>query len=285
LALVGACVAAASIPTKEVAPGVNLPYVSIGTWTEGTKKEDLNVSAIINNWLDLGNVGIDTAWIYFTQKDISKALAARGADRSKLFITSKIPTCLGSLATRKFIESNLKSLNTDYIDLLLIHAPGLPLLGCDSTWKVMEEYHAKGALKALGVSNWGPKSFEKLKYTVKPAVNQIEFSVFSHDDQTEQYCKENNITIMAWSPLGDPSRTHRSVFSDPTVTTIAHKNNVSQAQVALRWILQKGHPLAVLSTNKDHQANDADLFSFKLDDDDMSALDKVKDKKATGIMV
>lgn len=273
-----------SIPAREIAPGVNLPYVSMGTWTEGTKSGDLNVSAIVNNWLDLGGTGIDTAWVYFTQGDIAKVLKARGTDRKKLFITSKFPTCLGSFATRKFIESNLKSLQTDYIDLMLIHAPGLPLAGCDDTWKVMEEYHAKGVLKSLGVSNWGPRQFKSLKYTIKPAVNQIQFNVFSHDDETEQYCRDNNITVMAYSPLGDPARTHRSVFTEPTITTVAHKYNVSQAQVALRWVVQKGYPLAVLSTNKEHQANDADLFSFKLDSDDVSTLDKLKETMADVIV-
>jgi diketogulonate reductase-like aldo/keto reductase len=286
LALTNVCFAAAgiNIPAKEIAAGVNLPYVSVGTWTEATKKGDLNVSAIINNWLDLGATGIDTAWAYFDQADIAKVLEARGTDRKKLFITSKLPTCLGELATRKFIDSDLKSLNTDYIDLMLIHAPGTPL-GCDSTWKVMEEYLAKGALKSLGVSNWGPSQFKGLKYTIKPAVNQIQFNVFSHDDETEQYCNENNITIMAYSPLGDPARTKRSVFSDPNVTAIAKKHNVSQAQVALGWIVQKGYPLAVLSTNKDHLANDADLFSFKLDSDEISVLDKLKDKKEASDVV
>lgn len=75
-----------------------MPVVSIGTWTEGTKAADKNVSAIVNNWLDLGGVGIDTAYIYFTQKDIAEVIAQRGADRSKLFITTKFPECLGAAA-------------------------------------------------------------------------------------------------------------------------------------------------------------------------------------------
>lgn len=275
---------AVNIPTKEIAPGVKMPFVSIGTWTEGTKAADKNVSAIVNNWLDLGAVGIDTAYVYFTQKDIAEALAARGADRSKLFITSKIPTCLGSHMTRYFVDYNLKALKTSYIDLLLIHAPGIPLAGCDDTWATLEEYYNKGTLKAIGVSNWGPGDFKKLKYKVKPAVNQIQFNVYSHDDETEQYCKDNNITVMAWSPLGDPARTHKSVFSDASIKTISTKHNVSAAQVALRWIVQKGHTMAVLSTNKEHQANDADLFSFTLADEDMKQLDQLKSQAETVVV-
>lgn len=282
-----AAVAAIKIPNKEIAPGVNMPVVSIGTWTEGTKAGDKNVSAIINNWLDLGAVGIDTALVYFDQKDIADALAQRGTDRTKLFITSKIPTCLGASATRKFVNYNLEALKTSYLDLLLIHAPGLPgpLGGCSSTWAVLEEYQAKGALKSIGVSNWGPKNFEELKFKVRPAVNQIEFNVFSHDDATEKYCQQHNITIMAYSPLGDPARSKgKSVFADAGIRAIATKHSVSAAQVALRWIAQKRHIMTVLSASKDHQANDADLFSFALEDDEMTQLDKLKDQ-AQSVMV
>eukprot|EP00929_Paragymnodinium_shiwhaense_P026329 TRINITY_DN15687_c0_g2_i1.p1 TRINITY_DN15687_c0_g2~~TRINITY_DN15687_c0_g2_i1.p1 ORF type:complete len:321 (+),score=68.35 TRINITY_DN15687_c0_g2_i1:69-965(+) len=275
VAAVLGCGSCLDIPTKEIAPGVAMPLVSIGTWTEGTKKEDLNVSAIVGNWLSLGARGIDTAYAYFDQKDVAEAIASSGVARKDLFITSKIPTCLGKALTRYFVEYDLKKLNTDYLDLLLIHAPGLPgpLGGCDDTWAVLEEYHAKGALKAIGVSNWGPKQFEGLKYTVPPAVNQIEYNVFTHNEETEKYCKAHNITIEAWSPLGDPARTHKSVFTEPAVTTIAGKHNVSAAQVALKWILQKGNTLTFLSSNKDHQGNDADLFRFTLADDEMATLD------------
>lgn len=255
-----------------------MPMVSIGTWTEGTKKEDKNVSGIVENWLSLGGRGIDTAYVYFDQTDVAQGVATSGIGRKDLFITSKIPTCLGATMTRYFVEYDLKKLNTDYLDLLLIHAPGLPgpLGGCDTTWAVLEEYQAKGILKSIGVSNWGPKQFDGLTCKIKPAVNQVEFNVYSHDDDTEAYCAKHNITIEAWSPLGDPARTHKSIFDDATVKSIGAKYNASAAQVALRWIVQKGHTLTFLSSSKSHQANSADLFSFTLGDDDMQTLDKLK---------
>merc|ERR1712203_1065387 len=97
-------------------------------------------------------------------------------------------------------------------------------------------------------------------------------NVFSHDEETIAFCDANNITVEAWSPLGGAHGGNRSVFSDPTIGAIATSHNVSAAQVALRWIAQRGHTIAVLSGNKDHQANDADLFSFKLTDDEMTKL-------------
>lgn len=279
--------AALSIPTREIAPNVHMPMVSIGTWTEGTKKEDKNITAIVGNWLELGGRGIDTAYVYFTQKDIADVVDKSTIPRKDLFITSKFPTCLGAAMTRYFIDYDLKKLNTDYIDLMLIHAPGLPgpLGGCDSTWKVMEEYVANGKLKAIGVSNWGPKQFKALKHTIPPAVNQVEFNVYSHDEETETYCVQNNITIEAWSPLGDPARTHKSIFSDESIKAIGKKHNVSAAQVALRWIVQKGHALTFLSSSKDHQANSADIFGFNLDESDVAALDALKNVSTETITI
>jgi len=276
-----------NVPTMDIAPGIHMPVISIGTWTEGTKAEDKNISAIVGNWLDLGARGIDTAYIYFDQSDIAKVLGKYSISREHLFITSKIPTCLGSAATKYFLDYDLKTLNTSYIDLMLIHAPGLPgpLGGCDSTWKVMEDYVASGKLKSIGVSNWAPKQFEGLTHKIPPAVNQVEFNVYSHDDETEKYCKEHNITIEAWSPLGDPARTGKSIFSDQTIKTIATNHNVSAAQVALRWIVQKGHALTFLSSSKTHQANSADLFSFKLTDDDVSKLDALRNMSSDAVLV
>jgi len=252
--------------------------ISIGTWTEGTKRTDLNISSIVGSWLDLGGRGVDTSYVYFDQAEIGGVLQTGGVERKDLFITSKLPTCLGKSATRYFVEYDLKKLQTSYLDLMLIHAPGLPgpLGGCDDTWAVLEEYVAKGVLKSIGVSNWGPKQLEALKFKVRPAVNQIQFNVFTHDDATEAYCNANNITIEAWSPLADPARMHRSVFQEPKVEAIAEKYKISAAQVALKWILQRGHTLTFLSSSKAHQASDADLFSFSLEDDEMSQLDSLR---------
>lgn len=246
----------------------------------------MNISEIVGNWLDLGARGIDTAYIYFDQKEVAAVIASRGIARKDLFLTSKIPTCLGKSATRYFVDYDLNRLNTSYIDLMLIHAPGLPgpWGGCDDTWSVLEEYQSKGKLRSIGVSNWGAKTFRGLKYTVPPAVNQIEFNVYSHDDDVAAFCESRNITIEAYSPLGDPARSHTSIFADPVIKGISSKHNVSAAQVALKWIVQKGHVLTFLSSSKDHQANDADLSGFSLLAEDMSQLDKLQ-KKSAAIVV
>merc|ERR1712185_699574 len=111
------------------------------------------------------------------------------------------------------------------------------------------------------------------KATVPIAVNQIQYNVFSHNEDTIAFCDANNITVEAWSPLSG-QRGAQSVFKDETVKGIAAAHNVSAAQVALRWIVQRGHTLAVLSSSTEHQANDADLWSFELTNDEMGTLTK-----------
>merc|ERR1712224_276384 len=113
---------------------------------------------------------------------------------------------------------------------------------------------------------------------VMPAVNQVEYNLYSHDEDTIQYCRRKNITVEAYSPLGSwtPHHSGKSIFADHKVKTIAGTHNVSAAQVALKWIVQRGDILTVLSANKTHQANDADLFDprFQLSDSEMDELDK-----------
>jgi len=274
LALLSAVTASVVIPTQQIAPGVSIPVISMGTWSEGTSE---NSTLITHNWLSQGGRGIDTAWVYFDQTKIAETILASGVPREQLFITSKIPGCV---AAERFVEADLKQLNTSYIDLMLIHS-AIPSLNCPNTWKVLEEYVQKGKLKAIGVSNFKSKDLDRVlaKATIVPAVNQISHSVLEHDDELVQYCAQKNITIEAYSPLGSPGR-HKgngtSVFTNPTISTIAQAHNVSNPQVALRWVVQSGHILTVLSESAAHQANDADVFGFELSADEMTQLSGIQ---------
>merc|ERR1711957_315317 len=118
------------------------------------------------------------------------------------------------------------------------------------------------------------------KATVPIAVNQIEYNVFSHDEEIIAFCDANNITVEAYSPLSGANGA-QSVFADETVKSIAATHNVSAAQVALRWIVQRGHTLAVLTSNAAHQASDADLWSFELADEEMDTLTQHQNNLAT----
>jgi 2,5-diketo-D-gluconate reductase A len=262
--------AAATMETKTIAPGVEMPKVSIGTWVSGSTSKKEDPKEIVSNWLSLGFRGVDTALVYFDQKDVAETIAESGVAREDIFITSKIPDC-SAVATS--VDYDLKKLNSSYIDLMLIHGPiGLPG-ACPKAWKVLEKYVADGKLRAIGVSNFNAKQLQRIVdvATVPIAVNQIQYNVFSHDEDTIAFCDQHNITVEAWSPLNG-AHGGQSVFSDDVVLGIAKEHNVSAAQVALRWILQRGHVLTVLTSNKEHQANDADLFSFTLKDEEIATL-------------
>lgn len=265
---------AVSIPTREVAPGVQMPVVSIGSGQIGDKKRHAPASEIVGEWLDQGGRGIDTAWIYKDQAEIAETIKLHGVARKDLFITSKLLECI--TGAEHYIEDDLKQLNTTYIDLMLIHAP---LGNCAKTWSVMEDYHSRGVLRAIGVSNFNQRNLEGLLKSVKimPAVNQIVYNLYSHNEDTIRYCRDKNITVEAYSPLGSWTPHSKSIFADPTVKAIAASHNVSAAQVALKWIVQRGDILTVLSANKTHQANDANLFDpkFRLSDSEMNELDQL----------
>ena len=276
-----------SIPTREIARdingnAVNMPVVSIGTWIS-SKGED--PYQIVYDWLKLGGRGIDTALIYHDQAKVKQAIADAGLSRDDVFITSKIPSCSqDEFITRKRVQSDLDALGTTYIDLMLIHEPIGTIQACPDTWQILSNLQKNGTLRAIGVSNFGAglwtKALQKLcgknqdECRVVPAVNQIRYNVFHHDETTIGYCKKYNITVQAYSPLGG-THSPRSVFKDKTIAPIAKAHNVSAAQVALRWVVQRGDVLTVLSGNPAHQANDGDLFGFALTADEMKALDGI----------
>lgn len=269
-ALVAAVSGKVSVPTREIAPGVNMPVISIGTWTsDGHSGEE--APAIVGAWLKQGGRGIDTALVYMDQAKVAKAIVDSGLTREEVFITTKIPGCgLAQLA----IDRDLKDLNTSYIDLLLIHSHAG--LSCPNTWKVLEENVKNGKLKSIGISNFKAKDIEEIMTgaTIKPAVNQIQYNVFSHDEDVIAACRKHNITVEAYSPLAPPY-SKKSVMKEPTVSGIAKAHNVSAYQVALKWIIQRGDVLTVLSSNAAHQASDADLFGFTLTDDEMTKIGAV----------
>jgi 2,5-diketo-D-gluconate reductase A len=222
--------------------------------------------------LRLGGRGVDNALIYRDQRKVAAAIKESKIPRKELFLTSKIPGYLGPRLTKKFVQEDLDELQMSYFDLLLIHFDhGTDLAG---TWATLEELHANGTLRAIGVSNFQKDRLQELIKIAKVpiAVNQCQHNVFERDVETEKFCVEQGITYEAYSPLG---RNATKMFTDPTLKTIAARHNVSNAQVGLKWILQHGHILTFQSTSEAHQRNDADLFSFNLSGEEMSTIDSL----------
>lgn len=258
---------ALDIPTKEIASGVKMPVLSIGTGGLETSK----AQEIVEYWLGLGGRGIDTAYMYGDQSVIKQAIAKSGVDRKDLFITTKIPGC--SNAARN-LESNLQQLGMDYVDLVLIHFPRGG--SCTSAWKAMEEFYNNGKAKAIGVSNFGESNLKPILdiATVKPAVNQFELNVLNVDSATIDYSTKNGLTVEAFSPLGRAGHSG-DISGNSVIKSVAANHNVSTYQVALKWILQHDHILTFQSSSQAHQKEDADVFSFTLSDEEMSKLDQL----------
>lgn len=262
-----AAMGAVEIPTLEVAPGVRMPVISIGTGGE----EMSDATAIVTNWLQLGGRGLDAAYDYRNQQKVAHAISKAGVDRKSLFITSKVPGCAD---VRHFVEQNLKDLGTDYLDLLLIHFPRFG--SCPRAWKTLETYYQRGTLRAIGVSNFQRSDLEPLLATasVVPHVNQIQLNVLEPDADTRAFCLERNITVEAYSPLGRAGSSG-DIPANPKIQQVAANHGVSTYQVALRWVLQHGHLMTFQSTSSAHQQEDADIFGFSLTAEEMSALDQL----------
>lgn len=270
------------VPKVEIAPGIMMPMVSVGTGGYSTAQHDTTKS-MVQTWLGLGGRGIDTAWMYMDQADVAAGIAASGVPRDEIFITTKFLVCGGRRLTRWFVEYDLRALNTTYIDLLLLHYPAG--IECAETWATLEEYVAKGVVRSIGVSNFRRAELERLLRTakVKPAVNQVQVNFWWHNRDTAAFCREQNISLMGYSPLGwtggkpkNPSNTMRTL-DNLVVKAIAHEHGVSPAQVPLRWIVQQGYSLAVQSNSQEHLQQDADIFNFTLSHEEMTQLDVLDD--------
>lgn len=264
-----------------------MPIVNCGTAPPPWSKAGEKPGQIVSTWLGQGFRGVDTALNYLDQKVVGKAIANSGVARKDVFITTKVFDCDMALERSGYwIDYDLKALGVDYIDLLLLHFPfGVPG-AFPRAWKLLEKYVKNGKIRAIGTSSFFPTQLKAIMEiaTVPIAVNQIEYNLFTHNDPTIAFCDANNITVEAWSPLKCAFK-GRSVFKDETVKAIASAHNVSAAQVALRWIVQRGHMLAVLSGNPAHQANDADLWSFELTDDEMQRLTQLRNNDAGDVLV
>jgi len=287
LAGFGVLGALGSPPSVEIAPGVFMPFVNHGSGNQ-------------TFWVELGGRGMDTAWCYDTDNQASIGSAVRAlphVGRSELFITSKIPCCPSDYysygtqecaragvdlnSTEKEIEANLKQIGVEYVDLLLMHWPCSKIEDTVAVYQAMELALGKGQTRAIGVSNFNASALEALKQktTIKPAVTQNQYSIGNHfnsyagnDDETLEFCKKEGITVCAWAPLGHDSGTGSNIFNNSVVLAVAEKHAKSVAQVALRWNTQRGVVPVTGGDNPEHLMEDLDIFSFKLSDDEMSAL-------------
>ena len=256
--------------------GIEIPAIGFGTWLlEGEK-----VTVPLKIALEKGYTHIDTAAIYKNEKEIGAVLKAENVDRSKLFITSKCWNSeRGYEKAMTAFEQTLADLQTDYLDLYLIHWPANETQFPDTwaelnagTWRAFEEIYKSGKAKAIGVSNFNINHLEALFETaeIKPMVNQIEIHPGHSQPELVDFCKQHDLLVEAWSPLGSGR-----ILENELIVSLADKYNVSVGQICINYCLAKEIlPLPRSSSEKNIEAN-LTSNNFKLSAEDVKAIDEM----------
>lgn len=256
--------------------GIEIPAIGFGTWLlEGEKViEPLKIA------LTKGYTHIDTAAIYKNEKEIGTVLKAENVDRSKLFITSKCWNSeRGYEKAMAAFEQTLADLQTDYLDLYLIHWPANETQFPDTwaelnagTWQAFEEIYKSGKAKAIGVSNFNINHLKALFETaeIKPMVNQIEIHPGHSQPELVDFCRQNDLLVEAWSPLGSGR-----ILENELIVSLADKYNVSVGQICINYCLAKEIlPLPRSTSEKNIEAN-LTSNNFKLSAEDVKAIDEM----------
>ena len=219
--------------------------------------------------LETGYRLIDTAAAYRNEEAVGEAIKKSGIAREEIFLTTKLWVQDASYdGAKKAIETSLKKLGTDYLDLYLIHQPMGDYYGA---WRALEEEYKAGRLKAIGVCNFYPHVLADFCETVeiKPMVNQIELHPFFAQQQALDLMKEYGVVPEAWGPFAEGKF---GIFTHPVLTEIGEKYGKSAAQVALRWNVQRGVAVIPKSTHKERMEQNFDIWDFALSDEDMAKI-------------
>jgi len=265
LASCGSSSAKYGVPTAKLNNGLAMPMLGFGT---STLNDDIAIKSV-STAISVGYRLIDTAYIYGNEVAVGKGIKKSGIDRSELFITSKLwLDFAGYESTKKAFQTTLDKLQVEYLDLYLIHRPKGDVKG---TWKAMEELHAEGKIKAIGVSNFEVKDLEELNAyaKVKPAINQIEANVFFQEKVLYPHLEKSSTQMEAWSPF---AAGRNGVFTNKTIAEIGKKYNKTNAQVCLRWHYQRGIVAIPRSTQKAHMIENLNIFDFELTEEDIKAI-------------
>ena len=218
---------------------------------------------------------LDTAAAYMNEEAVGKAIKRAIADglttRKELFIVTKLwVQDTNYEEAKKAIQTSLKKLDLDYIDLYLIHQPMKDYFGA---YRAMEEAYKDGILKAIGVANFYPAILANLCETVKviPAVNQVELHPFFQQKSALNNMKDYGVVPMAWGPLAEGKH---GIFTDPELTAIGNKYGKTAAQIALKWNMQRGVVIIPKSVHVERMKQNIDIFDFTLSDEDMAVIAK-----------
>ncbi len=253
--------------------GVRMPKLGYGVY-QVTPEE---CERCVRDALSVGYRSIDTAQAYYNEEGVGAAWKKSGIPRSELFLTTKVwISNAGEKRAAASIDESLKKLNTDYTDLLLIHQPFGDYYG---TYRAMEQAYRAGKVRAIGVSNFYPDRFIDLDHfaEIKPAVNQVETHVFCQQKAARAVLQRHGAQIESWGPFAEGKN---GLFTNPVLTDIAAAHGKSVAQVALRFLLQSDVVVIPKSVKKERMAENFDVFSFELSQEEMARIGQLDTGKS-----
>ena len=252
----------------EIAPGVMMPRLGLGTW----KAHFGALESAVVRALELGYRLVDTSAVYFNEREVGRAIARSSVPRDELFVTTKLdaPT-FGIGSALGELKRSLRRLGLEYVDLYLVHWPRPGLI--DRTWKAMEELQRAGLTRSIGVSNYGVRDLEQLSHTatIPAAVNQVRLNPLVQRRDLQTYCRDHGIVLEAWAPViqGSAARV-------PELARIGQRHSKTADQVSLRWILQKGIIAIPKTVHEEWLRENADLYDFVLSAEEMAEIDALE---------
>ena len=253
--------------------GIQMPILGYGVYQ--VKNEECERCVL--DAIDAGYRLIDTAQSYGNEEAVGNAIKKCGVARENLFITTKVWISNGGYEKAKAsLQESLKKLQSEYIDLVLIHQPFNDYYG---TYRAMEEAYKEGWIRAIGVSNFYVDRLIDLYsfVEVKPAVNQIETHVFHQQKTAHEYMEKYNIQHESWGPFAEG---RKDFFTNPVLVKIGEKYSKSAAQVALRYLIQNHVVVIPKSTHKERMIENINVFDFKLNDEDMKLISALDEKES-----
>lgn len=253
--------------------GVEMPILGYGVYQVSPKECERCVSDAIG----VGYRSIDTAQAYGNEAEVGRAIKKSGVPRDELFVTTKVwISNAGETRAAASIDESLLKLDMDYVDLLLIHQPFGDYYG---TYRAMEKALRDGKARAIGVSNFYPDRFIDIAEfnEIKPAVNQVETHVFNQQRDAQDVMRRYGTQIMSWGPFAEG---RNGMFTNAVLVEVGHKYGKSAAQVALRFLIQRGVVVIPKSTHVERMRENFDVFDFELSASDMEALSALDEKRS-----
>ncbi len=250
----------------ELNNGIKMPMLGLGTYLLTPDEAENSVEVALKNGYKL----IDTANAYVNEKAVGRGIKKSGIDRSEIFLETKLWPSF--YEDDDAIEKTLKRLDTDYIDLMILHQPAGNYI---EGYKKLEKAYKEGKLKSIGISNFNEEEIQEIldKCEVKPALIQVESHPYFPRIELNKYLKKHNIVLQSWYPLG--GRGNNSIMSEKIIESLAQKYNKSNAQIILRWHIQMGYIVIPGARSENHIKENINIFDFKLTNEEMAEISKL----------